>query len=486
MVERSLGVRETPGSIPGAPIRLAKNASVDFAAVLRHPGHNSTPGFRHTALADPPVVWRAIPGAPMFYSAPADRPVLLLQGVHMFKKTIYFTAAALLAAVLTAAAAKPGAPKTKAETEAHSMISAGDTFAFKLYSQFAKEEGNIFFSPYSITVALAMTLEGARGGTAAEMEKVLGLPEDAAMRRKFFALDTDRLGSQLGVDMANAFWAQNDHKLLPRYTGVLKKYYRAEAFGADFAAAPDKTRLEINAWTADRTRGKVPDLFPENSLTTLTKLVLVDAVYFKGEWKTAFDKARTAETDFFTAPESVVKVNMMQLSGENARFNYAESPGLQILELPYRNDRLSMLLLLPAQGGLKELERTLSPEQLSAWKQGLYEESVDVYLPRFVLNAKYNLPGTLAEMGMPAAFTLQADFSGMDGKKDLYIRQAVHQGFVEVNEEGTEAAAATGVSMDLKSMPMPAARFRADRPFLFLIQERETGRIIFMGRVQKP
>jgi serpin B len=170
----------------------------------------------------------------------------------MFKKTIYFTAAALLSSVL--AAAETGVPKTKAE--AHPVISASNTFAFKLYREFAKDEGNIFFSPYSITVALAMTLEGARGGTAAEMEKVLGLPGDAAMRRKFFALDTGRLGSLLGVEMANAFWAQKDYKFLPRYTGILKKYYHAGAFAADFAAATDKTRLEINAWTADRTHGR--------------------------------------------------------------------------------------------------------------------------------------------------------------------------------------------------------------------------------------
>ncbi len=400
----------------------------------------------------------------------------------MLKRIIYFTAAVLLSAL--PAAAEPGARKEKAET--HPVISASNSFAFKLYRQFAKEEGNIFFSPYSITVALAMTLEGARGATAAEMEKTLGLPADAAMRRKFFALDTGRLGSLLGVEMANAFWAQNGHKFLPGYTGVLKKNYRAGAFTADFAAAPDKARLEINAWASDRTHGKVPDLFPENSLETLTRLVLVNAVYFKGGWKNAFDKTRTAEADFFSAPELSVKVSMMELSGDSARFNYAEPPGLQVLELPYKNDRLSMLLLLPAQGGLKDLESALSPEQLTAWKQALYREKVEVSLPRFVLKERYSLPETLAEMGMPSAFTLQADFSGMDGKKDLYIRQAVHQGFVEVNEEGTEAAAATGVSMDLKSIPMPATQFRADRPFLFLIQERETGRIVFMGRVQKP
>ena len=175
---------------------------------------------------------------------------------------------------------------------------------------------------------------------------------------------------------------------------------------------------------------------------------------------------------------------MMSLTG--GRFNYLEADELQVLELPYRNDRMSMLLILPAQGGLKALEAELSAGRVSAWRRDLSMEPVDIFLPRFTLNARYNLRDVLSEMGMPSAFEMEADFSGMDGKKDLYIQQAVHQGFVEVNEEGTEAAAATGVAMGLKSMPAPPAEFRADRPFLFLIQERGTGRVVFMGRVQKP
>jgi len=404
----------------------------------------------------------------------------------MLKKTIYLSAAAILLAASSASAAETsGAAARRPEQKEPAVISAGNSFAFKLYKRLATGDGNVFFSPYSITVALAMTLEGARGGTAAEMEKVLELPGEAA-RRKFFAPDLDGIGDRLGVDIANAFWADKTRKFLPRYVKLLKKDYKAAAFGADFASATEKARLEINAWTEKHTRGKIKDLFPENSLTTLTRLVLVDAIYFKGDWETAFDKTKTSEADFFTTPESTVTVSMMERTGKKARFNYAETDDLQLLELPYKKGGLSMLVILPAQDGLKKLEEALSPEKLAAWKSELHSERVDVFLPKFILKARYSLPETLAEMGMPTAFTKAADFSGMDGTKDLYIQQVVHQGFVEVNEEGTEAAAATGVSMALKSMPMPATQFRADRPFLFLIQEQETGRILFLGRVQKP
>lgn len=391
----------------------------------------------------------------------------------------------LAAAVLMAA----GVPSVAAENRpaaAEQMHKAGNDFAYRLYREFAADKGNVFFSPYSVTVAMAMTLEGARGQTAAEMEKTLGLPGDEAARRDFFRTDTATLGPRLGVEMANAFWAQPEHKFLSRYTRALKKYYNAEAYRADFASAPERSRLEINSWTSDKTHGRIAGLFPKDSLNNLTRLVLVDAVYFKGAWAAAFDKSDTADADFFVSTGSAVKVKMMSLTGDSARFNYAETGGLQLLELPYKNSALAMLVVLPRQGGMKELEDSLSPDKVADWDKALYKERVNVFLPRFILNARYDLPVILSRMGMPTAFTLRADFSGMDGNKDLYIQQAVHQGFVEVNEEGTEAAAATGVAMALKSMPMPPSEFRADRPFLFLIRERGTGRVIFMGRVQNP
>lgn len=403
----------------------------------------------------------------------------------MFKKDIYL----LMILCLPGAALRAQGParlETGAKAAVHPMISAGNAFAFDLYKRLSKDAGNVFFSPYSITVALAMAHEGARGATAREMEKALRLPADAAARRDFFAGDINRLGAELGVEMGNAFWAQSDYKFLPQYKETLEKYYQAAAFNADFKTAADKARLEINGWTETKTRGKIKDLFPPNSLNSLTRLVLADAVYFKGNWETQFDKSLTADEDFYTTPKNKVKVGMMKRAGSGSKFNFFETVDLQLLELPYKGGKLSMLVLLPPAGGLKKLEKQISPAQLDAWKKGLYNRRVDVFLPRFILNAKYMLHETLAKTGMPSAFTDQADFSGMDGTKNLYIQRVVHQGFVEVNEEGTEAAAATGVAMGLKSMPMAAPEFRADHPFIFLIQERGTGRIIFMGRVEKP
>ena len=404
----------------------------------------------------------------------------------MFNKSVQFLLIPfLLIAALNAAAQEPAAEKAPAAAP-DQMISASNAFAFDLYKQLSGKPGNIFFSPYSVGAALAMTYEGARGLTADEMQNVLHLPKDAGLRREFFAKDLAAFNAVADAGIANAFWAQKDRVFLPAYVNVLRKSYKADAFYADFRTAFDQARLEINKWTDERTRGRIKDLFAPNSLNSLTRLVLVDAVYFKGKWVTPFDKGQTADADFFTALRNKLKVKMMNRTGEGAKFNYCQTGDLQLLELPYKSGGLSMLVLLPVEGGLKALESGLTTENLAVWKKGLSNRRVDVFLPRFSLNAKYSLPGTLAKMGMPTAFTDNADFSGMDGTRELYIQQVVHQGFVEVNEEGAEAAAATGVSMALKSMARPAPQFRANRPFIFLIQESATGKIIFMGRVEKP
>lgn len=393
----------------------------------------------------------------------------------------------LAAAALTAAFALPSASAagTPSAGDAAIVRSAND-FAFRLYGGMAAKDENIFFSPCGITAAMSMAFEGARGATAKEMAKALGLPEKDAERRSFFSRDLARLRDKLGVDMGNAFWAQSGYKFLPKYLKVLDRYYRAGAFNADFAADAEKARLEINSWTGDRTRGKITELFPADSLDSLTRLVLVNAVYFKGAWEKGFDAKLTADREFFQISGASSTVKMMKLAGEGAKFNYAEDGETQVLELPYKNPGLSMLVLLPPAGGLKKLEESLSAEKLDSWRGMLSYDRVDVFLPRFTLAARYDLQAGLSALGMPAAFTPAADFSGMNGEKTLYIQRAVHQGFVEVNEEGTEAAAATGVSMGLKSMPQPPSRFLADHPFLFLIREKEGGRILFMGRVLKP
>jgi serpin B len=219
----------------------------------------------------------------------------------------------------------------------------------------------------------------------------------------------------------------------------------------------------------------------------MTRLVLTNAIYFKGTWIKQFEKKQTRDTDFRVNATSIVKVPMMQRTGEDAKFNYTESDNLQILEMPYEGDKLSMIVLLPKNDNLSSLESSLSLEKINDWRSKLREQRVDVFMPKFTFDTKYSMNETLANMGMPTAFTYSADFSGMDGTQDLYIQKVIHQAFVDVNEEGTEAAAATGVSVGLKSaMPQQTPIFRADHPFVFIIQDKENGNILFLGRVSNP
>jgi serpin B len=215
----------------------------------------------------------------------------------------------------------------------------------------------------------------------------------------------------------------------------------------------------------------------------MTRLVLTNAIYFKGNRAKQFDKENTLEADFKVTPGKTVKVRMMSLTGKEAKFNYTETPELQILELPYDGGELSMLIMLPREDNLQTIEELLNGGNLTGWKNNLMEQEVNVYLPKFTFETKYFMKETLEEMGMPTAFSMDADFSGMDGTDRLYISSVIHQAFVEVNEEGTEAAAATAVVMLEKGMP---TTFRADHPFIFIIREKETGSILFLGRVVNP
>jgi serpin B len=219
--------------------------------------------------------------------------------------------------------------------------------------------------------------------------------------------------------------------------------------------------------------------------------VITNAIYFKGSWVKQFDEKKTTEEDFRTGTGTTVRVPMMQRTDDDAIYRYGETGTLQVLAMPYESDsgkQLSMLVLLPKGDDLATAEQSLDATKLSELRQNLTSRRVMVYFPKFTLETKYSLPRTLSAMGMPTAFTGAADFSGMDGRKDLFIDDVIHQAFVDVNEEGTEAAAATAVVMRLTSMPVeePVPLFRADHPFIFLIQDDETGNILFMGRVADP
>jgi serpin B len=263
----------------------------------------------------------------------------------------------------------------------------------------------------------------------------------------------------------------------------VKKFYGVRITPIDYSDE-EKARHTINAWVEDKTGSKIKDLIGQGVLEAATRLVLVNAIYFKGDWASPFDPGLTSPASFFVTPGKSVDVPMMSMK---YTFRYAEGEGLQILELPYGGNDLSMLALLPKEvDGLARLEASLSLENLDGWTKDLAEAEVQVSLPRFELSFPFRLDDTLKALGMPDAFSDKADFSGMDGSKDLFVGAVLHKAFVAVNEQGTEAAAATAVVMMMKAVAFPAIVFRADHPFVFLIRDNSTGSILFIGRVVNP
>lgn len=367
------------------------------------------------------------------------------------------------------------------------VANANNKFAFDLYSELDKfESGNIFYSPYSISAALAMTYEGARGQTAEEIKSVFHFPENNILRPNFAKIysEINRKDKPYKLSTGNALWVQQNYKLLDEYLSTVEKYYGGKAANLDFAGEPEKSRQTINTFIEQQTANRIKDLIPRGFLNILTKLVLTNAIYFKGTWVWEFDKANTREYDFKITPTNLIKAPMMRMDNEKAKFNYADVGDLQILELPYKGDEISMLVLLPT-GNLDTIEPNLTTEKLGEWKSQMKEEKLDaISLPKFEFDTKYFMAETLSAMGMPTAFGV-ADFSGMNGTRSLFINQVIHQAFVKVDEEGTEAAGATAVIMQ-EYVVMQRKVFNADHPFIFVVQEKDTGNILFLGRVVDP
>ncbi len=372
------------------------------------------------------------------------------------------------------------------------LVEGNTTFALELYAHLKQEKGNLFCSPHSISTALAMTYAGARGNTATQMADVLHFtPEREQLATAFAELEArlnaiQKKGNVL-LNVVNALWAQKNYQFRQDFLDLLTQRYQAALEYADFISACEEARLEINVWVADQTNGKIKNLLAPGILTEDTCLALVNAIYFKGNWASHFKEKDTQATAFWVTPETNIDVPMMY---QKHKFNHAMLPNdhIQILELPYVDGDLSMLLLLPTEkDGLAQLENSLNGENLDFWRQHLFPEKIDVYLPQFKMSSGFRLKKTLAEMGMPDAFGENADFSGMDGTRELLISAIIHKAFVEVNEEGTEAAAATAVVMRGRGLaPAPPSEFRADHPFLFLIRDNQTGSILFLGRVIDP
>ena len=354
-----------------------------------------------------------------------------------------------------------------------------------------------------------MTYAGARENTALQMHGVLNLPMQIdtggdpvvmggpnvpvpwpqqrihpAYRSLLDALTPgEDAGYQLHV--ANALWGQESYAWLDEFLQVTQDNYGAGLREVDFVGQTEQARQTINAWVEEQTNDKIRELLPPGILTPETALVLTNAIYFKGDWASQFDPDATADAPFHTSADETVDAPLMH---QEDTFGYAEDENVQILSLPYVGDELSMVVILPKQvDGLADAAGQLSPDALSGMITGLQEREVVVYLPKFTMTSEFGLGEVLQSMGMTDAFAFDnADFSGMNGGRDLFISAVIHKAFVDVNEEGTEAAAATGVVMGVTSVPPPPPVFRADHPFLFVIRHNETGAILFMGRVMDP
>jgi serpin B len=370
------------------------------------------------------------------------------------------------------------------------LVRGNTRFALDLYAKLcAESQGNVFCAPQSISTALAMTYAGAHGETERQMARTLhfDLGQDK-LHAAFGALaEALSLEGTEGRDQstlvtANRLWGQEGERILPSFLEVVRTHYGGGFETVDFRAAAESARLAINAWTAAQTADRIKELFQEGEIDAATVLVLVNAVHFKGTWWIRFDPQRTRNRDFHVRGQEAATVPMMNLTGD---FGYFESDLLQAVSLPYDGKRLEMVVLLPAaRAGLADLEAALTAENLERWLGQLRKQTVQVSLPRFATRSRFELSRTLAEMGMPAAFSGAADFSGINGRPhDLFISLVVHEAFVEVNEQGTEAAAATGVTMKRGGRPLT---FLADHPFIFLIRDSESGSVLFLGRIVRP
>jgi len=387
------------------------------------------------------------------------------------------------------------ARNTADESAIEGAIAANDAFAFELYAVMAREEGNLAISPYSAVVALAMTRTGAAGETLAQMEGVLHTDVagdlDAGLNAIGLALE-ERPGEyewgdgkvELELTMANQLFGQDGYEFHDAFLERLAADYGAGMRLVDYRTATEAARKTINEWVADRTRDRIPELIPVGILNDMTRLVLTNAIHLKAPWLHRFDASDTAPGDFHRLDGSTVETQLMHLSQKLA---YAEGPGYQAVELPYVDRSLAMLVIVPEDGRFSEVESSFDAEELAAMLESLSTAQVTLTLPKFEFRTQAKLKDALSEMGMPIAFDeIEADFSGMGPQgADLFIRDVLQEVFIAVDEDGTEAAAATAVIMEDESAAMPATVV-ADSPFLFLIRDMETGATLFMGRVVDP
>lgn len=370
------------------------------------------------------------------------------------------------------------------------MPASNNRFALDMYHELAKEPGNVFFSPWSLTSALAMTAEGARGNTAEEIASILHFTGNDTVRRQSFSALNQRFNARASgysLSSANALWVDADFPVRGEYVGLVNNYYHAKASNLDFKGAGEQSRRAINTWVEENTNGMITDLIDPGSINFLTRLVLSNAVYFNGNWTVAFDRSLTRDEHFFKADGRVVRIPMMRQTGGDAVFGYLETEEMQMLRMQYTGGNISMILILPRGNATDALE-SLSAEEIEQWRGALQERRVYIFIPRFKIKTDYPLNDALTNLGMPTAFSEMSDFSGIVVGRELFISEVRHGAYVDVNELGTEVAAATEVCVAESANPNEPEPpvFRADRSFIFLIEDRETGCILFLGRFSDP
>jgi len=407
------------------------------------------------------------------------------------KPTPALLASLLLTSLLAPAAVPPA--------DINAAALANNAFAGDLYQDLtARSPGkNLFFSPFSISSALGMTWEGARGATAAEMATVLHVPAadaklwtNAQMHAAVGALSKKFSQPDEGFELvvANALWAEKSMPLRQEFLANIQPNYDAKLASLDFISAPEAARKQINTWVEEKTKDRIKDLLPEGSIDPDTRLVLTNAIYFKASWPKEFNQALTAEQPFQLAAGTAVKVPTMH--DPSVRIGRHKADGFEVVELDYQGAAVVLTIVMPdAPDGVPGIEKTLTPGSWKTWAAALKPTLTDLYLPKFKLETAYSLNDPLKKLGMPLAFGGKADFSGITQSGPLAISEVIHKAFVEVDEKGTEAAAATAVTIARASAmiePEEPKLLRIDRPFLFALRDRESGTLLFLGRVMDP
>jgi serpin B len=372
---------------------------------------------------------------------------------------------------------------------------AGDNtaFAFDLYQHLAGEKGNLFYSPYSISMALAMVEAGARGDTLAEINQAMHftLPQDRlpvafnaldqAIKQRAAKIPESNKDHPFQLNIANATWTQKDYAILPQYLDLLAQQYGAGVDQVDFTRNSEAARQAINQWVENQTQRKIQNMIPAGLINDSTRMVLVNAIYFNASWLYPFNQEATRDEAFTQMDGSQVTAPMMHTS---RLMGYAKGEGYQVVELPYISTNLVMDVIVPDAGRFAEVEPSLSGKSVTAMLGQIRETEVDLGLPKFKYEDQIELKPVLEAMGMQLAFTPGApDFSGMTTDPNMYLQEVLHKAYVSVDENGTEAAATTAVMAGITAMPLEKVKLTVDRPFIFLIRDRENGAILFLGRV---